>query len=495
MPLDPSIPLGVQPPPSPLASIGPIVNTAQGLLSLRQNQMQLNANQAISQAYSQSINPDGSVDFNKLQGLAAQNGAGAFLPQFMGQIAQQRNAQQQYDVSKLDMALKQQQNIRGLIGSLAVDPELGRADMSQKIASQISNAVQTGALPLDQGINEIKSIPSDPQAQAGWIQNHLINSLSGEAKMQALMPQNVAVPTGAGTALLNRNPLTGQTTPGTFVQNALSPAELAAPKNIIGPNGEQRQVTTAQWLAMQNSGGAAAGGQFNGRYPGNAAQSAPGIQTGLSPSESAAAEVTGGGSAKQLVADQSSVNGSAGRIFQLSQALGALQNATTGKGSENLNNIRSYLTTSGAGSLLGVDPNKIANYDEANKYLTQYALNQAGQFGESTDHKLATTLSGNASTSISNLAAQDVVKANIGLERMKQAQVAAFNNSGLSPAQYQKFSSEWNRQVDPRVFIVDQMDANARTKLRDSMSPQQRQQFSTQYNNALANGWVGKVGQ
>jgi hypothetical protein len=222
MPIDPSIPLQVQAPQVGLQSLQQPIQTAAGLLSLRQNQMQLGANQAISQAYSQSVNPDGSVDFNKLQSLAAQNGAGAYLPQFMGQIANQRNSQLQYDTGKLDLALKQQQNVRGMIGSLALDPELGKSDISSKIVGQIADAVQNGLLPRERGIQEIQGIPADPRAQSAWIQNHLINSLSGEAKLQALMPQNVPVQTGAGTVLLNRNPLTGQSSVGTTVQNALS---------------------------------------------------------------------------------------------------------------------------------------------------------------------------------------------------------------------------------------------------------------------------------
>jgi len=78
MPIDPSIPLQIKPIQSPLESIQAPVQAATGLLALKQNQLQLGANQAISQAYSQSVNPDGTVDFNKLQSLAAQSGAGAF---------------------------------------------------------------------------------------------------------------------------------------------------------------------------------------------------------------------------------------------------------------------------------------------------------------------------------------------------------------------------------------------------------------------------------
>ena len=89
MAIDATIPLGIQPQKTGLEALQAPLQTAQGLLALRQNTMRLNANQAISDAYAQSVNPDGSVDFNKLQSLASQNGAGAFLPEFMGQIANQ----------------------------------------------------------------------------------------------------------------------------------------------------------------------------------------------------------------------------------------------------------------------------------------------------------------------------------------------------------------------------------------------------------------------
>jgi hypothetical protein len=500
MPLDPTIPLQGTP-VNPIQNLQGIAQTAQGLLSLKQNQLQLGANQAISQAYSQSVNPDGSVDFGKLQALAAQSGAGAYLPQFMGQLATQRNQQLAAQSTQLDMALKQQQNLRGMIGSLALDPNLGKTDMTPQISAQIHQAVDSGVLPLQRGIQEMNNIPSDPKLQASWINTNLMNTISGEAKLQAMMPQNLAIQTGAGTQLINRNVLTGESTPGAFVQNSLSPQDLTAPKTIIGSRNEPRQVTTAQWLQMQaqNSGGMGGQGmgqpgqnpQLTGRYPVNPGQQqqmggSPGVQSGLAPGENIVAE----GGAKQLVADQNAASGFGNRMFQLNQALEGLQNTTTGKGSGNLQAIKSYLQTSGAGQYLGIDPNSVSEYDKANKYLTQYALSQANSFGEGTDSKLATTLSGNASTSISNLAAQDVVRANMGLERMKQAQVQAFNQSGLPPSQYQKFATSWNSNVDPRVFIIDSMSDQGREKLRQSMTPQQLQTFTQEYSQARANGWT-----
>lgn len=498
MPLDPSIPLGIQPQQNPLQQIAQPIQTAQGLLALRQNTMQLNANQAISQAYSQAIQPDGSVDFNKLQALAAQNGAGAFLPQFMGQIAQQRNSQLQYQQGQLDMALKQQQSIRGMIGSLALDPEIGKTDMSSKIAGQISDAVQSGILPLDRGIKEIQEIPQDPQAQAGWIRNHLVNSLSGEAKLQALMPQNVQVNTGAGTELLNRNPLTGESTPGTFVQSSLSPAELAEPKTIIGPNGEQRQITTAQWLQMQNGGAggpAPSGGQ--GGYTGRMtpATGAPGVQTSLSPAQQAASSAEG---ASSNAAAQELHNAAADapmRINLLNTARDALSNITTGPGTDWRNTFASALqSTPGIGAALKAmganDPASIQNYDEYKKILTNYASSVSGSLGTGTDARLNAAVTGNANPGISNLANEDILTKTIAAEKMRQAQDYAFQNSGLSTDQFNKWQSQWNKAVDPAAFVYADMNPQQRAAFLKRQTPAQLAQFKNSFNSLVGQGII-----
>lgn len=472
--LDPTIPLqtGQQnQQQNPMAALGGTIQTLNGLQQLRQNQMQLQANQVFSDAYRQAVQPDGTVDFNKLQSLAAQGGAGAYLPQFMGQVAQQRNQQQQYDTSKLDMAIKQQQQIRANIGSLALDPDIGNVDMTDKIASQITQAVQNGILPIGQGVREIKSIPTDPASQKAWINNHLMSSLSGEQQLQALKPTLTQVQQGGGTSLVATNPITAQPrVVGTF-QNSLSPEQLAAPKEVVDTaTGRKQQITTQEWLQDRARANA-------GQQP---------LYSDLSSADTAANEAAG----KQYSADLANASGYANRLYTLNQALSGLQGATTGQGSEGLQNLKSILTTfnvplpSG-----GVD--SVKNFDEANKYLTQYATAQASGLGENTDSKLATVLSGNASTHINNLAAQDVVRATIGMEQMKNAQLKAFQESGLAPAQYQKFATQFNQKINPGVFVWNNMTNAAKHKFFDSLTGDQQEQFYRQHQIAVQNGWVG----
>ena len=85
--------------------------------------------------------------------------------------------------------------------------------------------------------------------------------------------------------------------------------------------------------------------------------------------------------------DTAAAGGFAGRVYTLRQALHGLQNTTTGPGTAELNNAKSYIQAlaPSVAKALGINPDSIAAYDEANKYLIQNASAAAGKFGPSTD--------------------------------------------------------------------------------------------------------------
>lgn len=504
MPLDPSIPLQAKTVQNPFEQIAQPIQVAQGLQALKQSQMQLGANQAISQAYSQSLNPDGSVDFNKLQSLAGQNGAGAYLPQFMAQIATQRNQQQQYDTSKLDMDIKRQQALNGMITGLLYDPDLGKTDFSDKIASQIVQAQQNGYLPMEQAIREIKNIPGDPGMQKAWITNHAANSQNGIASLQALLNQNIAVDTGSGTVLLNRNPLTGESTVGTTVQKGLSPSELSQTVTVVGPNGEQRAITKAQFLQMQGGGGvpgAPAGGApggYTGRNDGSS-QGVPGIQTSLGPAQQTAlaAQGTTSNNAAQALSNES--ENIPLQLQTLRSAREALANIQTGPTTEFQNRFKSALqSTPGLGTIvkaMGVDPQKIASYDEFKKLMTNFASQQSGASGTGTDARLNAAITGNANPSISNLANDDILAKTQAALSMKAAKNLAFQNSGLTTDQYNKWSSQWNKNVAPEPFAFAEMNPTQRQSFLSRQSPEQLTKFKADLGNLVRNGIIQMPGQ
>ena len=249
--------------------------------------------------------------------------------------------------------------------------------------------------------------------------------------------------------------------------------------------------------------GASAGAATSTPAAGSSSPYGTPMQTTLGPGQEAGLAAAGAQSAQQWAGLQSQVGGSAagggsaGRIYQLQKSLGLLQQLGpqgTGPSAASSQQLVSYVRSlpviGGLASVIG-NPQNVTNYDEANKYLTAYAAARAGAHGGTTDSQLATTLSSNASTHISNLAAQDVVKANIGLERMDQAQAQAFQKSGQTPDQFANFSANWNASMDPRAFVAPELSPQQFSTMVGGMSPADRTKFQSTYNTGISNGWIG----
>jgi len=160
------------------------------------------------------------------------------------------------------------------------------------------------------------------------------------------------------------------------------------------------------------------------------------------------------------------------RMFPLAQANALLSksggNVVTGPGAEAVNRIKGFLQT--RATSLGIDTQTIANanFDELNKYLTQVV--NSNPFAAASDARLASAVSGNPSAHISTLANRDVIKAMIGLERMKQASFQAFQASGRPIQDYTDFRSQWAKNIDPRAFVLDQMTPEQQEKLAKSLA-------------------------
>jgi len=175
------------------------------------------------------------------------------------------------------------------------------------------------------------------------------------------------------------------------------------------------------------------------------------------------------------------------RLYQLKTALNGLQNSNTGPGTAETNAAKSFLLANVpfAKDLAPDAVNSVASYDEANKYLTQYAQSAAANFGPETDAKLAASLTGNANTHISSLAAQDVVKANIGLERMQAAQYSAWQQAKKSgqytDADYNDFMANSGKTLDPRAFMLDVMSPQQRQGLFKTLESKGNEQDKTNF--------------
>jgi hypothetical protein len=457
-----------------------------------QAQQSLAANRAISRAYQQATDPTtGQVDNNKLMGIISQDPDAANK---LGEVVQSINTQKQQqatlDGTRLDQAQKAQGALRSGMGSLLTKADLSPTD----IQGFVGTMVKAGAIPQQVAEAELQSMPQDPAQIRPWLAQHFNSALSGEQQLANLKPQFAQINTGPATVAVNQNPNAiganghpmGVGSVGYAVNNGLSPSDAAAQVPVVNADGTPGTRSRASVLEEQGYGGALpAGFKSNGRY---GAPNGGVVATGPAPGVADANQKANAAGGDMLVSDQQSNAQSGTRINMLQNAQQALASADSGQKSEGLQNLRGALVTFGLASQ--EQANKVASYDEANKYLTQYAQNKASSFGHGTDSQLAAAMTGNGSTKISNLAAQDVVKVNLGLERMEQARMQAWQSAGLQPSQYGAWKSQFGSTMDPRVFIADQIDPVKIQGMVKKMNPKEQATFRTQYNWAVQNGFI-----
>lgn len=479
MATDPTISLGVKAPEA-LDVVG--MASKYGALANTLNQNRLfQAKQAVGAAVQQATNPmTGQVDWDAAKKLIAQSPAAAMgAPEFATQALEGQGKEIANATAKTGLANTQVQALAAAVGTLKDDATPG------DVAGRLAFLQKSGQISPDLANETAGSLPDDPEALKTWIHEMRLRSLSPEGALTARFGAPTAINTGGQTQVEAISPSEGTADPLLTLKNTLSPSELASrqPAYVPGGPGQPGHMASVAQSDLVNPDGTP-------KTPGQALQTAPAL------GEEPAASTAGAGSANMLTSLRSDVAGSAARTYQLGQALHGLETSNTGPGTQETNNIRSFLLAQAPGLLkaAGLDQKAIEetkSYDEANKYLTAYVTGQAGAMGS--DTKLATALSGNASTHISNLAAKDVVRAAIGLERVKQAQVQAFDNSGLSPDQFGAFTSKWNTTTDPRAYIVDMMPAAQRKAMIDKMNPTEKALFFNSLRAGVSAGIPGLV--
>lgn len=323
---------------------------------------------------------------------------------------------------------------------------------------QQNPAVLPVPTPLPQGgATNSPIMPGGATGMPAPVQTGQVDPLSPQANAPALQAYRQG--NGMATPAREGGPSTGANNMQGYQQEVENAASAQAP-----------QVSAS---ALQPNSGATSRPSAPPITP-NTPASSPNVpagwrQTQLTPGVQQAADAAGTASGATEAQAMQRAQGLPQRLYQLKTALNGLQNTTTGPGTAETNAAKSFLLAQVpfAKNLAPDTVNSVASYDEANKYLTQYAQSSAANFGPETDAKLAASLTGNANTHISNLASQDVVKANIGLERMQAAQTAAWQQAKQSgqytDADYNSFVANSSKTLDPRAFMLD------------VMTPQQRQ--------------------
>lgn len=422
-----------------------------------------------------------------------------------GQIAntaqQNKLLQTQNQQSQLDLVNNQVGTIVNGFSSLASKPNL----TAQDFFTLGNTLVQQGALDPQVLAAEMENIPQDatPEQLRQMATSYALRAQDAGARFAAQFGTPTMIDTGQTQTPVTVSPLTGIHPIGAPIQNALTPAQVASPQ-VIGVNANNQPITgtTAQFLEQTGSNPLTGLPQQPAAAPSNALmpadQAAPvqlpaigptggGIVTTPVPGAVAAQEAVGAGSGAQFATDLQQASGFQQNVLPLQKAITALEalgTTGTGPGREQLNEIFSFLQSMGAP---GIDPEGIKDFDEARKYLVQY-VNQNGNSG--TNEKLAAAFAGNPSVDISNAAAIDVAKSALALTRMQNAQVRAFQASGLPENQYSAAVSAWNAEQDPRAYGFDMMTPEARAKLVQGLTPAEKPRFIASLRTAMELGLI-----
>lgn len=457
MPVDTSMYANaVPPPPNPLATMGQV----QGLIgSMNQNklfQQEFAGRQAMGDVIKAATNPvTGETDWDKAMGLLSQDPRGArMLPEFAAQQMARQKTMLEMQQAAQNLAQQRFQAANAALGALLnkTDSKGAPAYTAGDAYAAIADLFRTGLMDGPNAMQWLEAVPRDQTKLTEFLQQAQVRALAPAERK----PVTAMVDTGGQVNVVQTGPLPGQVASAGTIDKSMTPGEAAEPVEIFDAITQQMRKVPKSVFAQR----AGAGG---GRAPGAIVPpgGSPGLPSGPPLGTAPAAAKAGEGSATALNAMYENVGGSGARMFNLRKALEALEKTPTGPGTKTTNYAKSFLaaqTPFDLGRYLpGVNVDEIKNYDEANKYLQQYAQGQAAALGAGTDSKLAAALSANANTSISNLAAREVVKANLGLERYRQAQAQAWEASGSQPHEFNAWNAAWNRNVDVRAFVWDML--------------------------------------
>lgn len=497
----------------PIDMMGTLSGVAGIQNQMNQNklfQQQFQTNMGLGQIYKQAIDPQtGQLDTSKLNALIGQNpNVTLALPQAIqnSQEAQQRG--QTIEASQITLARQNMGIAESYLSPLLAHPN----PSSSEIVGALGEAMTKGHLKEDVARNLYSSLPRGPEGQIdetkirSWLQQQQMRMMDQKQRFDAMFPAPVMVNNGQANIPMYMPQIGDITQAGPGIQMQPSPTTIQYDANgqahFVGTMGSQGtqpapgqpgqgfgmgggvqgpQATPGQ---VSQGGGMGGAGQ-GGLPPGTLAAPPPGVieATGVDANRSA----TAWANLRDQTADAST------QIFQLGKAMEGIKGANTGPGSDALNNAKSFLMTIDPGILkkLGLtDPAGVQSYDEANKYLMANALSASGSLGEGTDSKIASAITANASTHISNLAAQDVIKANIALVKAKQAQALAFQQSGLPSGKFSDWAVQWSKNNDPRAFLADQQSAKERRAMMDKMNAREMAAYVSSFKSAAKNGVI-----
>lgn len=443
--------------------------------------------------------------------------------EFQNKLLATQRARQEVEMNNIRLATERFKMVNDAAAGILSDPELGKTDVTKKLWDTLGRLTKGDAMTAQHAVQFMQQFPADPRQQAQAIQNVHSQTLDAVQRGRAYIGEVQGVPVGGGTKFMQQ-PAYGGAPPRDlgYIPNTLSPetrqvnkdlsqdyvggtgnppiqGPAGAPVNLLGnygpgpsSSGPSRQpIRERNGAPVRSSAPARTLAQPGSPYAASPAALPSGrVMAAPPPGEAEAKRAAGEGAGGALVSARQRGMNYQQEVYPLEQAIPALEKLGTrgtGPGTESVNNLKSFVLSNIPGADFQGLKDEVATYDKAKKYLVDF-VNQNGSAG--TNDKLAASFAGNPSVNISNAAAVDVAKSALALRRMKQAMLAAFEQSGLPESEFGKFASKWNVTADPRAYGFDMMTPAQRKSVIESLPKGKRELFMLNVQDAAEQGLI-----
>lgn len=484
MPVDTSSYGNAPKPLNPLETLSGVAGLQNTLNQNKLFQQQFQTNQAVSNIYKQAIKPDGTIDQEKLTGLLASDPNASYgLPQaYQGsQEAQQRNIQ--INSSQLQNA---RQHLDAVTGYLAPLIAPGANPTSSDVIQALSHATAVGMASPQEAAQVFSTLPRTPDGKIdesgvkAWAQQQQLNVMTAQERMNAISPTPTVINTGQQQVPVRLPQIGAPSVAGPGIQNQLPPSTPVF----------NSQTNQQGYLGPTGGGGAPpqAGGAPGAAPGGGMILSGPPLGAG------AAADVDATAGASQGVALQRRSDQIPQNKAILGNLEGALGQFTSGPGQDWKKVAASFVNTNSPfGNVF--DPKKIASQEEFNKQATQLAQSQFQALGGTgANMQLESTTLTSPNSELSKLGNKGIIallKGNEDAINVKNQAWQQFKSEpGNGPQSYGKFSTEFNKSYDPRVFQSQYLTPEDNKKMISGMAKPEQKQFLNAYRTALSQGWV-----
>lgn len=447
----------------------------------------LGSDLAVGNAIKNAADPSDptGVNVERLQKGITENPLAArqLLPT-MHAIQQLKQAGYAADQSGIDTLQKRWGLVDAVLYPLRAKKDLSRGDLYDAAANLMAHPeAQKLGLTLPVVMNSIKTMPTKPDELRPWLDRMHGQVLSARERLDAYSPQIQYTNRGGELVAMDVNPRSP-----TFGKEVAKPVPTNLPPTtqVVNPSGAR------QYIGEQ------------GTVPGREQEvpttpAVPGVPGSSGGPPAVSENPPGTEKSAAIMQDDLARARNFGQEMapwqQALEKLNTLGKGGTGPGSKGRQEFQSFLfaLAPDIARWSGVSPDKLQNYAEAEKYLTQATQSRAQGFGAHTDMQLATAISGNPNVNINQMANVDVVKMAIALRRMEQAQTLHSAKSG--PVGYTESSAKWAGTQDPRAYAIDMMDAKQLKKLDETLKPgtPERRKFNASIKAAIDAGVISPI--